>query len=219
MVREQRTPRMLTTGEAADYCGVSFRTVSRWVERGLLRGFELPGRGDKRIESEEFVRFLRQHGMPVPEELQPESVTALVVDDDPSMANAMARVLRRSGIEPHVANDGLSAGVLLEQYKPALILLDLQMPGLSGTQVLRFVRAAPRLAGIKILIVSGMPREDLEGAMENGADGYLEKPFPDVALREKVFQLLGTNPENGIGKGKRHNVLRTERSRKDHPAR
>lgn len=60
----------LTTGEAARFCGVNFRTVIRWIKRGHLRAYQLPGRGDNRIETKEFLAFLARNEMPVPEELR-----------------------------------------------------------------------------------------------------------------------------------------------------
>ena len=59
----------LTTGEIAQYCDVNSRTVIRWIKRGHLRAYQLPGRGDNRIALEDFLAFLAAHGMPVPREL------------------------------------------------------------------------------------------------------------------------------------------------------
>ena len=64
-----REKQALTTGEVAKYCGVNFRTVIRWIERGHLDAYKLPGRGDNRIPVESFVDFLNNNNMPVPEEL------------------------------------------------------------------------------------------------------------------------------------------------------
>lgn len=62
--------RAFTTGEIANYCGVNFRTVIRWIKRGHLNAYQLPGRGDNRIALEELVDFLERYNMPVPPELQ-----------------------------------------------------------------------------------------------------------------------------------------------------
>lgn len=64
------SPYTLTTGEIAEYCDVNSRTVIRWIQRGHLRAYQLPGRGDNRVAVEDFLRFLKRHRMPVPEELQ-----------------------------------------------------------------------------------------------------------------------------------------------------
>ena len=59
---------ILTTGEIARYCGVNFRTVIRWIERGRLKAYQLPGRGDNRVTVEDFIDFLKVNSMPIPEE-------------------------------------------------------------------------------------------------------------------------------------------------------
>ena len=58
--------RILTTGEIANYCGVNFRTVIRWIQRGQLRAYQLPGRGDNRVEVHNFIAFLRENNIPIP---------------------------------------------------------------------------------------------------------------------------------------------------------
>ncbi len=63
---------IFTTGDIAKYLGVNFRTVGRWIKKGYLKAFQLPGRGDNRVTREDFFEFLQEHGMPVPEELQQE---------------------------------------------------------------------------------------------------------------------------------------------------
>ena len=182
---------MLTTGEIAQYCKVNFRTVIRWIKRGHLRAYQLPGRGDNRVEVEEFLRFLKQHNMPVPEEFQRPAPRALIVDDDQGTAHAIQRVLRRAGFETQVAFDGFSAGALMESFAPDVMTLDLRMPGLGGLEVLGFVRSHPRLQGTKIAVVSGLPRAQLEEALAWGADEVLEKPFHNEVLVEKVSRLAG----------------------------
>ncbi len=68
--------RSLTTGEVAYFCGVNFRTVIRWIKRGHLNAYQLPGRGDNRIGVGDFLNFMEKYGMPVPEEFQDYSVSS-----------------------------------------------------------------------------------------------------------------------------------------------
>lgn len=183
--------RFLTTGEAADHCGVHFRTVLRWIARGRLRAYALPGRGDHRIRAEDFVAFLRRHGLPVPEELSPGRRRVLIVEDDAPMAKLIQRALRGAGFETRVAADGFRAGTLLGTVRPAVMTLDLQMPGLPGMDVLRFVRATESLSAVRILVVSAMPRALLDEALAAGADDVLPKPFDRADLVERVRRLAG----------------------------
>ena len=111
----------LTTGEIAQYCGVNFRTVIRWIKRGHLKAYQLPGRGDNRVEVQDFLNFLREHDMPVPEDFQQFSLRVLIVDDDDAMAKNIQRVLRRAGFDTEIAADGFRAGTLAESFSPAVI--------------------------------------------------------------------------------------------------
>jgi CheY-like chemotaxis protein len=201
----------LTTGDIAVHCGVDFRTVLRWIEKGYLKSFKLPGRGDNRVRVEDFLDFLRRNGIPIPGEFQPEggSKRVLIVEDEADMARAMERVFRKAGFKTLVAPDGFRAGALLGTFLPSVMTLDLRLHGLGGLDVLRFVRETPRLSAMKILVVSAMPRKDLEGALKAGADDVLEKPFSNEELMTKVLRLLDgpqrrTGAGNVLQKGDKH---------------
>jgi len=189
--------RSLTTGEIAKYCGVNFRTVIRWIKQGHLKAYQLPGRGDNRIEVQDFLNFLREHDMPVPEEFQERSRRVLIVEDDPLMARNMQRILRRGGFETQIASDGFSAGTLVKTFSPAVMTLDMKMPRLGGLEVVKFVRGTEGLKDIKILVVSAMPQKDLEEALKAGANEVLEKPFKNEDLLEKVSRLAGVSGAQG----------------------
>ncbi len=183
--------KVLTTGEAAKYCGVNFRTVIRWIERGKLKAYKLPGRGDHRIQVEDFVAFMRANQMPVPAELQGQQRSVLVIEDQPEMANAIRRVLMRNGYEVEVARDGFSAGALLSRMKPGLVTLDLKMPGMDGYEVLSFIRGHEEHAHTKVLVISAETVAGLERAKSLGASDILPKPFENQELLLRVEALIG----------------------------
>ncbi|GLS25631.1 response regulator [Marinibactrum halimedae] len=183
--------KVFTTGEAAKYCGVNFRTIIRWIERGRLKAYKLPGRGDHRIKQEDFVEFLRENSMPVPDELEVKR-SVLVIEDQPEMAAAIRRVLKRAGYEVEVARDGFMAGTLLAQMKPSLVTLDLKMPGMDGFEVLRFIRSSDEFSQIKVLVVSAETQASLVRATETGANSVLSKPFRNEELLERVESLLSS---------------------------
>ena len=84
----------LTTGEIAKICDVNLRTVIRWIERGDLKGFKLPGRGNNRITLHDFVNFLKLHDMPIPAELiHDRDNHILIVDDEVPFSKSIQRVL------------------------------------------------------------------------------------------------------------------------------
>lgn len=185
------TKRNLTTGDIAELCGVNFRTVIRWIQRGHLKAFQLPGRGDNRVQMGDFLAFLRENNMPIPEELQRTQRRVLIVEDDDRMAKAIERALNRAGFETVIATDGFQAGALAASFEPAVMTLDLKMPGLGGIEVLKTVRRDPELTTLKVLVVSAMPREELDEALSAGADDALEKPFNNKDLVRKVSELSG----------------------------
>ncbi|MCE2027569.1 response regulator [Sessilibacter corallicola] len=182
--------RVLTTGEAAKYCGVNFRTIIRWIERGRLKAYKLPGRGDHRIREDDFVVFLKENDFPIPEEFEAQSSRVLVVEDSKEMASAIARVLRREGMDVAIAHDGFSAGAMMSSHKPRMITLDLKMPGLDGFGVLEFIRNNSEYKSIKVLVISAEPPAALERALVEGASAVMEKPFDNIELVEKIQELL-----------------------------
>lgn len=194
---ESNVPAVLTAREAGVRCGVSFRTVIRWVERGELQAYRLPGRGDYRIKVSDLKDFAARHGLPDPEgAIEPSPVLnrVLIVDDDPSMARSIQRVLRPAGYETLIASDGFQAGSLLHSFSPALMTLDLRMPGLDGFGVLQFLRDGSPRPSLRVLVISGESDDCLRKAREKGAHDTLAKPFSNEGLRAAVQRLLPLRP-------------------------
>lgn len=194
----------LKPGEIAAYCDVHHRTVSRWIASGQLKGHKLPGRGNYRVLLEDFLHFLQQQQMPMPQELllalpgraeTPQVATrqesVLVIDDEQSYRNAIRRVLFDQGYQLDFAEDGFQAGLKISSLKPDLITLDLSMPGLDGFEVIRYIREQPELQALRILVISGLAQTDLNKALSLGADAVLAKPFENDQLLHQVQQLLG----------------------------
>lgn len=200
--------RALTTGEIAKFCGVNFRTVIRWIEKGYMSAYKLPGRGDNRVTIDEFLRFLESNNMPVPDSLLPKkgslvketkAETAsnadvkqkiLVVEDEENMAKAIRRALVRAGYSVELAGSGVEAGIKLANFKPDLVTLDLNMPGMSGLEVLQYMNGNEAFAEVKVLLVSAAEKAELVRGMSSGADAVLEKPFQNEELLSAVAQLL-----------------------------
>ena len=182
--------KVLTTGEAAGYCDVNFRTVIRWIEKGYLDAYKLPGRGDNRIPINSLVEFLKKNNMPIAEELLQDNKRILVIEDLPEMAKAIARALNRTGYETQIANNGFIAGDLLHSFKPALMTLDIKMPGLDGIELLKYVKKSDSLKNIKILVISAQPEKYLQEALDNGADQVLSKPFSNDELNDAISKLI-----------------------------
>ena len=180
---------VLTTGEAAKVCGVHLRTVLRWIERGWLQSYQLPGRGDHRVQIEELRRFMREHGIPDRSRPATSARRVLIVEDEPAMARAIERVLKRAGYTTMIAADGFAAGALLYSFRPSVMTLDLKMPGMDGIAVLRFLQQAELPMPLKTLVVTADSEERIREAVALGAAGVLRKPFANQELLETVNRL------------------------------
>jgi CheY-like chemotaxis protein len=120
-----------------------------------------------------------------------EKPVILVVDDDMPILILMQSLLREFGFEPVTAASGPDAIDIVRKQRPALVLLDKHMPGMSGDEVIRALRGDDGVAQIPILILSGEPVSKSDLA-ELGADGAVLKPFDVVALVEQIREQLGS---------------------------
>lgn len=118
----------------------------------------------------------------------------LCVDDNEAMLFARATVLRREGFEVVEAHSGRQALKLLETMKPALVLMDVNLPDMSGLDVTRQIKSDPRHADVKVVQISatfGSPRDQLHGLEVGGADVYIAEPVQRGTLLSVIKRLLG----------------------------
>jgi PAS domain S-box-containing protein len=138
--------------------------------------------------------------------------TILVVDDEEWNRDMLGRRLERAGYEVVLAEDGDRALAILDQRSIDLVLLDIMMPGLSGIDVLRRVRADPSASRIPIIMVTAKAQpEDVVEALELGADDYLTKPvnFP-VAVARIRTQLARRRAELALSESQARYALAVE---------
>jgi|ERR1043165_1100848 CheY-like chemotaxis protein len=119
-----------------------------------------------------------------------EKPVILVVDDDMPILILMQSLLREFGFDPVTAASGSDAIEIARRQRPALVLLDKHMPGMSGVDVIRALRADDGLARLPILILSGEPISKSDLA-ELRADGAVLKPFDVMALVKQIREVLG----------------------------
>jgi CheY-like chemotaxis protein len=117
--------------------------------------------------------------------------TVLIADDEPSMRLLVHATIESDDYKVVEAADGLEAWAMIQQYKPSLVLLDVQMPGRSGLEVLRSVRADPSLLATRVILLTSKAQEhDVEAGLIAGADFYLTKPFSPLDLLTRVEEAL-----------------------------
>jgi len=123
----------------------------------------------------------------------------LIVEDHPTMREAMRLVLEHEGFVIREAADGSSALRMARERPPDLMFLDLNIPGTSGAEVLRELKADPATADVRVIIVTATGEERREHVLGLGADAYFTKPFSPTALLRTVEGVLdlGGSPSPG----------------------
>ena len=185
--------RNLTTGDIAKLCGVNFRTVIRWIQRGHLKAFQLPGRGDNRVQVADFIEFLNENNMPIPEEIQPSAKRVLIIEGDQDTAISMKKVLKKAGFDTEVATDGFSAGTLARSFNPSVMTVEVVMKGVDGAQSIKLMRQDPQLGLTKVIALTAASttkrkRQELSDA---GADEVVDRPLKGADLVKRVTELAG----------------------------
>lgn len=188
---DRRGKQVFTTGEVAQICKVSQQTVIRCFDNGKLGGFRVPGSRFRRIPRDALLSFMKEHEIPL-DQLDSGKRRVLVVDDDEAIVEMFTELLERDGrFEVKTAATGYEAGILTEQFRPDIMLLDFKLPDINGNAVCRTIRANPNYEHMKIIVLSGVadPDEvaDLEAA---GADEFIRKPFDINLVINRMNQLL-----------------------------
>ncbi len=186
------TKTVYTTGEAAKICKVSQQTIIRCFDSGQLKGFRVPGSKFRRIPREALFNFMRENGIPT-DSLESGKRKILVVDDDPNLVGMISDVLERDGrFEVRSVNNGFGAGMMVKDYRPELIILDVMLPDINGKEVCQRVRNDKSMDECKIICISGMVEEiKINELLAAGADDFMRKPFDIDKLIQNVCSLLG----------------------------
>lgn len=182
---------LFTTGEAAEICNVSQQTIIRCFDAGRLDGFKIPGSKFRRIPRESLIKFMKDNSIPL-DNIDTGKRKVLVVDDDAEIVELIVDVLKRDGrFEVKSASSGYDAGILTEQFRPELMLLDYMLPDINGNVVCKAVKSNPELVGTKVIIVSGVVNQsEIDELMNAGAEDFIRKPFDISELVEKIAGVL-----------------------------
>lgn len=121
-----------------------------------------------------------------------QSTVVMVVDDSVTVRKVTSRLLERNGMEVITAKDGLDAVAQLQDHKPDIILLDIEMPRMDGFEVASFVRHDENLKETPIcMITSRTGEKHRERALAIGVNEYLGKPFQETELLDTIARLTG----------------------------
>lgn len=117
--------------------------------------------------------------------------TVLIADDEPSMRLLVHATIESDDYTVLEAVNGTEAWKLIQEQRPSLVLLDVQMPGRSGLEVLALVKGDPALSLMRVILLTSKAQEtDVEKGLIAGADFYLTKPFSPLDLLTRVEEAL-----------------------------
>ncbi|MFQ3619668.1 MAG: response regulator [Spirochaetales bacterium] len=198
MAKHEKKIRIFSALEVANICGVVNQTAINWIKNGYLKAFTTPG-GQYRVYAEDLVEFLSSRNMRMPEELLAaaegvaEKRKILIVDDDQSLNNMLKEYLSKKFPDFPIfqAFDGFEAGRVMAEQKPALVVLDIDLPGINGKELCKRIKNDASLGVPKVLVVTGLEDKGLETTMKKeGADAFLKKPLDFDELTGQIFDLL-----------------------------
>lgn len=197
-----REEALLKISEIAEKAKVLPSTIRHYTDIGLLK-FAATTEGGHRLydEAETIsqmarVKLMAARGLSLPQirvELGPDAKKrVLVVDDEPEVGDVVKDSLSsRHPFDIRIAMDGFTAGRMMLDVLPDLVILDLMLPGVNGFDVCKQIRADEALRAAKILAVTGYDTpENVRKIMDAGADAYLVKPFDTKDLLRSVGKLL-----------------------------
>jgi excisionase family DNA binding protein len=182
----------VTSLEAAGLLMVSPVTIREWARKGLLPSVSTAG-GHRRFMLDQLQQFAQAHGIQLEGPHSgpgPEPLRVLFVDDDSVFTEYLREIVLAADARVNVktAMDGFRAGQLTEGFRPHVVALDINMPGIDGIELCRRLRASPVTANCRLVILSSsLSEENIAAAQGAGADAWIEKG----ASRAEILSLLG----------------------------
>lgn len=194
---------LMKISEVAEAAQVLASTIRHYTDVGLIRvagytdgGHRLYARSEV-MERLGKIQTLAKRGLSLPQikvELEGgASKKVLIVDDEKEVGDFVVELmkLRFPTWQVRVVMDGFSAGKILSEFYPDLVILDLMLPGVDGFQVCQQIRKDPSYSGIQILGITGYDSPDMKNRiLASGANDYLAKPMEVDALVLKIQTLL-----------------------------
>lgn len=117
----------------------------------------------------------------------------LIVEDEPNIAESLSFILTRAAFEVDAVKDAAEALDRLRRQSYAALVLDIMLPGTSGFDLLRMIRADPATAALPVLVLTAKGQaSDRRTAEELGASAFVTKPFSNADIVERLGRLVGT---------------------------
>ncbi|WP_411342817.1 response regulator transcription factor [Paenibacillus sp. WLX1005] len=126
----------------------------------------------------------------------------LIVEDEPGIARVLSAYLKKASFEVIHAADGITALELFKQHQPALVVLDVMLPGMDGWELLQLIREQGACPVIMLTARDGI--EDRLSGLDGGADDYMTKPFMPEEVVARINAVLRRRPYVNDRNSKRH---------------
>jgi len=166
-------------------------SVQSVLEKGSTFTVTLPLVASQSEDIREMVREIRSSASVD----QSEPPLVLLVEDNESNIFTIYQFLTEQGFKVLTARDGYEALDILQETVPAILLMDIQMPGITGTEVIRRIRENPQLGRVPIIALTALAMPgDRERCIKAGADDYIVKPLSLMNLKSSMINLLTKNP-------------------------
>jgi excisionase family DNA binding protein len=181
-----------TTFEISQICGVNPTTVQNWIKGKKLKAFQTPG-GHRRVRREDLIAFMKEFGMPFPEGISETPPLVMIVDDESDILDMLEDLFKTGEENLNIAKaqSGIVALLMIGEYKPDLLVLDIMMPGMNGYEVCQRIKSTPGTQNTKIVAISGDHSPSVrERILSAGADLFFTKPLDVVDFREQCITLL-----------------------------
>ena len=178
---------VLTTGDVAKICNVAPRTVSKWFDRGQLKGYRIPGSKDRRIPVSELMRFMKVHNMPATT-LPVGKIRVLIVDSDEEAAFALADALQtKADYEVQTVRNNFETGAVTQKFAPHVLLVNLLAEGVSAADICRNIRTSEDLRTIKVIALANhLNASESAALLQKGFDSYVSDSADITDVIKKI---------------------------------
>lgn len=117
----------------------------------------------------------------------------MIIDDESDIAESLSVTLKSQGYDVQTAPNGVEGLRKIPAFRPALVLLDVMMPGMDGFEVCRQLKSNPETQSIPVLLLTALNQpEDKVKGLNSGADDFIEKPFEEAELKARIRAFLRT---------------------------
>jgi len=165
---------VLTTGDVAKICHVAPRTVSKWFDKGQLKGYRIPGSKDRRIPVSELIRFMKVHNMPT-EDLAVGKIRVLIADSNDKTASALADILRsKADYDVQIVGSTFETGAVVQAFSPHVVLVSFLTEDINALGICKGIREDEELRTIKVIALANQLSDSESAALlRKGFDGFV----------------------------------------------